>query len=335
MMVLALIMAVAAEGPSGADSQPLPNESRSSVDWPQFRGDLSLDGVSTSPVPDNPQLLWTFDTGEMVDSSAAIANGVVYVGTYAGDLIALNLSDGSLRWRYHASEWGIGESSPAVANGTVYIGDLSGVLHAVDINTGKARWTFETEAEIKSSPVLVNGIVLIGSYDSHLYGLSADSGNQIWKVETSSYVHATPAVVNGIAYFGGCDEEFRGVRVSDGEEIFAVSSGAYTAASPTIIGTTAFYGTFANEVLALDLDQGVIRWRYEHPTRHFPFYSSPAFHNGLVVLGGRDRMVHALNAETGKSQWVFTTRGRIDSSPAIAGDRVYVGSNDGLSLIHI
>ncbi len=77
IMVLALIMASAADGASGADSQPLPNEPRSTVDWPQFRGDLSLDGVSTSPVPDDPQLLWTFDTGEMVDSSAAIANGVV------------------------------------------------------------------------------------------------------------------------------------------------------------------------------------------------------------------------------------------------------------------
>ena len=40
-------------------------------------------------------------------------------------------------------------------------------------------------------------------------------------------------------------------------------------------------------------------------------------------------MVHALDAETGEPRWIFTTRGRIDSSPAIVGDRIYVGSNDG------
>ena len=49
--------------------------------WPQFRGNPSLTGVITSSVPDDPALLWTFDTGDTVDSSAAIADGVVYVGS--------------------------------------------------------------------------------------------------------------------------------------------------------------------------------------------------------------------------------------------------------------
>jgi outer membrane protein assembly factor BamB len=31
----------------------------------------------------------------------------------------------------------------------------------------------------------------------------------------------------------------------------------------------------------------------------------------------------------GKPLWTFTTRARVDSSPAIAGGRVFVGSNDG------
>jgi outer membrane protein assembly factor BamB len=39
--------------------------------------------------------------------------------------------------------------------------------------------------------------------------------------------------------------------------------------------------------------------------------------------------VHCLNAKTGKLIWKFATRARVDSSPAIAGDRVYIGSNDG------
>jgi outer membrane protein assembly factor BamB len=47
------------------------------------------------------------------------------------------------------------------------------------------------------------------------------------------------------------------------------------------------------------------------------------------VLGGRDKMAHAYEAETGKPLWTFTTRARVDSSPAIAGGRVFVGSNDG------
>jgi outer membrane protein assembly factor BamB len=39
--------------------------------------------------------------------------------------------------------------------------------------------------------------------------------------------------------------------------------------------------------------------------------------------------VHCLNAQTGKLMWEFVTKSRVESSPAVVGDRVYVGSNDG------
>jgi eukaryotic-like serine/threonine-protein kinase len=54
-----------------------------------------------------------------------------------------------------------------------------------------------------------------------------------------------------------------------------------------------------------------------------------AFVDGTVVLGGRDRMLHALDAATGQAKWTYMTRARIDSSPAIAGSRAFVGSSDG------
>src|SRR5258708_2365751 len=101
-------------------------------DWPQFRGNLALTGVSTSAVPDNLKLLWTYEAGDAIESSAAIANGVVYVGAGTGYLYAVDLATGKERWKYKVTgDLGIGESSPAVANGTVFIGDLAGTFHAV------------------------------------------------------------------------------------------------------------------------------------------------------------------------------------------------------------
>ena len=90
-----------------------------------------------------------------------------------------------------------------------------------------------------------------------------------------------------------------------------------------------YFGTFDNEVLAIDLETGSLAWRYEHPTRRFPFYSSAAVTDDLVVIGGRDKMVHALDRDTGENVWIFTTRARVDSSPVVSGERVYVGSHDG------
>jgi outer membrane protein assembly factor BamB len=49
----------------------------------------------------------------------------------------------------------------------------------------------------------------------------------------------------------------------------------------------------------------------------------------LVVVGGRDKLVHAIDRATGTKKWTFPTRAKIDSSPVIVGDRVFIGSNDG------
>ena len=102
--------------------------------WPQFRANPPLTGVASSTLAPALKVMWTFDAKEAIESSAAIADGAVYVGSAAGELIALDFQTGAVRWRYKTGE--IGESSPAVSNGVVFIGDLTGTFHAVDVKTG-------------------------------------------------------------------------------------------------------------------------------------------------------------------------------------------------------
>ncbi len=309
--------------PPAVHSQDAPAEN-----WSQFRGNQNLTGVSRSAIPKALKLLWSFDAGESIESSAAVVGGTVFAASQKGELVALSLQDGSVYWRYGAGQ-AIGESSPAYGNGTVFVGDLSGVVHAVNAPDGKRKWTFKTGSEIKSSPVVVGDRVLIGSYDGHLYCLNISNGSQIWKFKTEAQVHATPAVANGIAYIAGCDENFRAVRISDGKEVYKIASGAYTGASPAVQGQTAFYGTFNNDVLGVSLSAQRVVWRYRNPQRQFPFYSSAAIAGLRIVVGGRDKMVHSLDARSGGKLWTFATRARVESSPAIADGRVFVGSNDG------
>jgi eukaryotic-like serine/threonine-protein kinase len=302
--------------------------SQSADAWPQFRGNYNNTGVSPSQLPAGLKLLWTYDAGDIIESSAAIAAGVVYVGSGKSVLIAVDLQSGKSKWSYKTPE-AIGESSPAVGGGMVFVGDLSGVFHAVEAATGKGIWTYKTDGEIKSSPVIVGDRVLIGSYDGALYCFNARDGKTMWKFKTENYVHCTPSVADGVAYIAGCDEVFRGIRISDGREVLRMPGIGNTASSPALFGNQAYFGNFSNEVLSLNLRARRRAWVYMHRQRQFPFYSSPACAEGRIVLGGRDKLVHCINAATGRAVWTFTTRARVESSPAIAGGRVYVGSNDG------
>jgi len=321
--VWVLCLCAAAASLSGQTQRAAP-----ATEWRQFRGTPRLAGVSSTALPATLKLLWTYDAGDVIDSSAAIVDGVVYVGGGNGDLLALDLASGKLRWKYTTGNL-IGESSPAVGTDAVYIGDLGGIFHAVSRRDGKPLWTFTTGSEIKSSPVIVNDVVLGGSYDGHLYALDAQSGKLRWKLLTQGQVHATPAVQDGLTFVAGCDTIFRAIRVTDGREMYKIEAGAYTGASPVLDGDRAYFGTFNYEVLALDLKKRTVVWRYSQPDARFPYYSSAALDDGRVIVGGRDKLVHAIDAATGKAAWTFATRARVDSSPVVSGGRVYVGSSDG------
>jgi outer membrane protein assembly factor BamB len=57
-------------------------------------------------------------------------------------------------------------------------------------------------------------------------------------------------------------------------------------------------------------------------------YSSPTLANNTLYLGVDTRLV-ALDARNYSTLWSFPTGGYIESSPAVSGNTVYIGSDDG------
>ncbi len=302
------------------------------ADWPMFRGNPDRTGVAQTPenMARSPHLSWTFESGEgPLESSAAIVGGTAYLGTGSGDVIALDLDTGKLRGKRVLSSKAGFRSSPTVAGGRIYLGDESGVFHVFSSLLKEELWSFEAEGEIVSSATLSGERVLFGSYDGRLYCLQQDSGKLLWKFEIEQPVHATPTLADGAVLIAGCDGFLRAVDVASGKEISSTDMGGYTGATPAVVSGRVYVGTFNNQVLCVDWKKGEVVWRYEHPKRQFPFYASPAVLGDLVIVAGRDKIVHGLHRKSGKSLWTFTARGRMDSSPVICGDTIFVGSQDG------
>src|SRR4030095_3405829 len=127
-----------------------------------YLGNAHLTAIAAVAPPASLSVKWTYDAGDAIDSSPAIADNVVYIGSAKGELLAIDLASGSLRWKYTTGS-SIGESSPAVSADAVFVGDLDGMVHAVNIRDGSRLWTVKTAGEIKSSPTLAEDLVLIGS----------------------------------------------------------------------------------------------------------------------------------------------------------------------------
>ncbi len=295
--------------------------------WPVFRGNLLGTGVAGTTLPDEPKLLWTFDTESEIEGTAAIVGGVVYFGDYEGRVYALTLAEGRELWRFDA---GTPIKAPvSVFDDVVYVGDEYGYVYALDAGSGEQKWKFETLGEIFAGVSLHEDRLLVGSYDNSLYCLDRASGEKVWQVETDGYVHGTPAVADGLTTVSGCDGFMWLIDIETGETVQKIDLRGQAASSPAVVGDMAYVATYENEVLGIDLAKRQVAWAYEHEIRKFPFYASAAADDEIVVIGGRDKIVHALDPRTGERKWEWNSGARLDSSPVIVGDRVFLGSKRG------
>lgn len=297
-------------------------------EWPLFRGDRAMTGVSHTALPDQPALRWTFKTGDAIKSSPVIAGGAVFVGSSDGHLYAVNLDTGKPRFKFKTE--GPIESPPLVIDGIVYFGSWDNHFYALDAQTGVLKWKHLTGERVIGGAnwVRVGGAlqIIVGSYDSSLYCFDAKTGRVAWRYDTENYINGTPSVDDSRIVFGGCDE-FLHILSHTGKPLAKINTGSYVAGSVALEGDRAWLGNMGNQFLCIDLKDEFIDWTFEQ--RQFPFYASPALGNDRVVFGGRDRRVHCLTRDDGDPIWEYATRGKVDASPVICGDRVIAASTDG------
>ena len=295
--------------------------------WPSFRGDAELTGVAGSPLPDELTVRWKFEAPDAISSTAAIVEGVVFVGCFDEYLYALSLADGSLKWKYHAKA--SISSSPLVVGDLVVFGDEEGRVHALERTTGKQHWSFTCQGQVNSSPNYHAGHVLFGSYDGFVYCLKAADGSLVWKYETGGYVHGAVGIGAEHALVVGCDEYLHAIRRKDGQVARKLPLGSVSGASPVVEQGLAYTGTYDGQVLAFDWQAGKKLWTFDDPDRDLPVLSSAALTKDSVIVGSRDRRIRCLDRKDGKLRWEFVTKARVDSSPVVVNDRVFCGSSDG------
>jgi outer membrane protein assembly factor BamB len=330
-------------------SQPVALQAES--DWPLFRGDPLQTGVAHTTLPDKLDIRWKVDLKKGIESTAAIVKDTVYVGCFDEHLYAFDLATGKQKWK---TRLGSIKAAPSYHEGMLFVGDEDGIFYCVDAATGTRLWYFETGGEITAGANFSGNNVLFGSHDSTLYcialkplaplGTLRMNGSAaaafggilealpqpkpLWKVKTEGPVNGAPLVANGQTFVAGCDSHLHIIDVVKGQELAKIELSGQAAATAAVFSNNLYVGNMNSEMQGLDLKKQNVTWSYA-PKRAQPFYSSAAVTDNLVVVGCRDRYVHAMHRVKGDKAWSFQATGRVDSSPVIVGRRVYVGSSSG------
>jgi eukaryotic-like serine/threonine-protein kinase len=317
-----------------------------------FRGDPAHSGVYASPpLRHFGGLQWRVQTGGMVQSSAALHDGTLYIGSGDGRLYALDATTGDQRWQFRTGR--AISSTPAVADGLVFVGSRDNTYWAVDARTGEERWRLETGRDVPfpwgfesgdlytASPTWAGGTLYLGSGDGQVYAVDPRSGRVRWRFATRGRVRASPAVANGRVYAGSADGTLYALDARSGREVWrfdteghGLESGKFgfdrrtIQASPSIAGGRVFIGSRDGFLYAVATATGKLAWRVDH---HMSWVNtSPAIADGVVYAGSSDeRFLQAVDARTGRELWRLATERPVWSSPAVVGDMVYVGDGSG------
>lgn len=255
------------------------------------------------------RLAWTYSTQGPLRTSAAIVNGVAYVGSLDGWLYALEVSTGRRLWRFPA-EAGI-TGSPAVAENRIYFATEAGEVYCVapptsdGPPTGRLVWRYRVGAPVTASPLVSDSrLVLVGAADSYLYALDRATGKLAWRLATGGPVVAS---VSKVSHRVPARVDAEGVATEKGPSAIVASADG--------------------KLYALDEVRGRVIWSF---ATDGPITGTPVVQGDEVYAANRSGSVYALQAANGRELWAFHGAGSLNEAPAIDEHRVYVAEAEGV-----
>ncbi|MBX0324628.1 PQQ-like beta-propeller repeat protein [Halomicroarcula sp. F13] len=275
---------------------------------------------------DDPGDTVCYDSGLAVGDAGGTDRAYV---AGCGRVQAFRVDDGSVLWE--TPDVASLESITTV-DGRLYVS--GGGLTALDGADGTVRWTALDDADGLTPPGATAETVVVGSDAGTVYALDAADGTERWRNDLGGHRIQTPTLVDGTVYVAtSVPEDDRGELVAldaaDGRERWRIDTGQALADSrPVVTDDTVLLGTASGSLHAHRRDTGTQRWRFDADDW---LVTQPAVApgGGTAYVGSNDGNCYAVSLADGEQRWSVAV-GYSSVTPAVDGDRVFVGSHDGL-----
>jgi outer membrane protein assembly factor BamB len=238
-------------------------------------------------------VLWTGPEGQagLFWGSPIVHEGVAYV-PFDLSLYALDLGDGSVRWKHTSGHETTG--TPAIVGDTVFYGDADTYLYALDSATGEERWRFKTGGTVECNVAVADDAVFFATEAGTAYGVDRTTGTLQWEQSVDGEIRVVAS--DGAHAYVGTEERLYALQSSDGTECW--STGAYAGAydSGLAVGDGRVYAPKRSNrsswagLMVLDAATRERQWTtdFREYERGTDLGMGPAVANGAVyATGGR------------------------------------------------
>ena len=264
--------------------------------------------------------VWKTEAGVKLSAGAGAGQGLVLAGGGKGELLALDLASGQVRWKVALSSEVTGQLL-AVAD-TVIARTGDGRVHGLSAADGSRKWLYSRNLPALSlrgsgGMVVRDDVLYIGFPGGKLVALNAANGAQLWE--------ATVALPRGATELERV-ADVMGNPVLDERQVCAVAYQGRVACfdrrngSPLWARDTSSNSGLAMDernvyvtddkdaVTAYDKTSGRAGWRQDKLARRQ--VTAPLALGAWVVVADGEGYVHVLSADDGS----FVARARVDSS---------------------
>lgn len=183
----------------------------------------------------------------------AVSQGLVYVGSRAGVLFALNASSGAIVWEADLGARSV--TAPAVHGGRVYAGSERGVLEARDAATGALVWSTPSGGGYLNFVAVHDGRVFYLVHYS-MIAVNETTGAQLWQHPA----YGQPAVAYGLVYFGHHTNWFYAVSQTTGQVVWSFLEGDRAGYPATVVDEKVFVGSKDRSLYAFNASNGALLW---------------------------------------------------------------------------
>lgn len=249
---------------------------------------------------DTGRRVWETDTDSELTLALGGNTAILAVGTRRGEVIALDVRDGAIKWRTSVSSevLGIARSND---NDSLLIRTGDEKIHALNPSTGARLWLAERTAPLLTLrgvglPALAGDRVIAGFANGKLAAFKRQDGTILWEITV-----ATPQ------------------GRSELEQLVDIDT------TPLIRGDTLYSVAYQGRLVAVGLQNGRLLW-----SKEFSAYHSLAADNERLFLVDAAGLLWAIDPQTGSALWKQDLlAGRLPTPPLVHGDYIIVGDGSG------